>query len=215
MIIPVGERFQQTLYLMTKTDGKLVSQALQPTLFVPMTGKAEAERTVLPDPANPALINGDFETVRRPDQDDLPAGAIPGWYYERQVTQVSGAAAAGQHFARFRNETVDRAANLLQGLPLDGRRVTSIRLSGSVRTEAVQAGSHAEALPAIALSFYDDQRREIETAFIGPFRGTRSWRSTSRLIRVPPQSREAIVRIGMFGATGTADFDELRIESVR
>ncbi len=215
MIIPVGERFQQTLYLMTKTDGKLVSQPLQPTLFVPMTGKAEAERSVLPDPANPKLINGDFETVPRPGQDDLPAGAIPGWYYERQVTQISGDAAAGQHFVPFHNETVGRAANLLQGLPLDGRRVTSIRLSGSVRTAAVQPGAHAEALPAIVLSFYDDQRREIDSALIGPFRGTRSWRSTSRLIRIPPQSREAIIRIGMFGATGTADFDEIRIEAVR
>ncbi len=38
MIIPLGERYQQTLYLMTKKDGKLVSEALVPTLFVPMTG---------------------------------------------------------------------------------------------------------------------------------------------------------------------------------
>ena len=43
MVIPVGERYQQTLYLLKKSDGKLVSEALQPTLFVPMTGKAEAE----------------------------------------------------------------------------------------------------------------------------------------------------------------------------
>ena len=43
MVIPVGERYQQTLYLLKKTDGKMVSEALQPTLFVPMTGEAEAE----------------------------------------------------------------------------------------------------------------------------------------------------------------------------
>jgi protein-L-isoaspartate(D-aspartate) O-methyltransferase len=38
MIIPVGERYQQTLYLLKKTKGQLVPEALRPTLFVPMTG---------------------------------------------------------------------------------------------------------------------------------------------------------------------------------
>ena len=41
MIIPVGERYQQTLYRMTKRDGELVREPLRPTLFVPMTGTAE------------------------------------------------------------------------------------------------------------------------------------------------------------------------------
>ena len=55
MVIPVGERYQQTLYLLKKIDGKMVAEALQPTLFVPMTGKAEAGREVLPDPAKPTI----------------------------------------------------------------------------------------------------------------------------------------------------------------
>ncbi len=41
MVIPLGERYQQVLYLMEKKDGKLVSQAIEPTFFVPMTGTAE------------------------------------------------------------------------------------------------------------------------------------------------------------------------------
>ena len=43
MIVPLGERYQQTLYLFKKEDGKLVSEALLPTLFVPMTGRAQRE----------------------------------------------------------------------------------------------------------------------------------------------------------------------------
>ena len=65
MVIPVGERFQQTLYLMRKQNGKLVSEALRPTLFVPMTGQAEKDRQVLPDPLHPKVINGNFETGPR------------------------------------------------------------------------------------------------------------------------------------------------------
>ena len=41
MVIPVGERYSQTLYLFAKKGGKLETEALLPTLFVPMTGKAE------------------------------------------------------------------------------------------------------------------------------------------------------------------------------
>src|SRR5206468_2636160 len=43
MIIPIGDRFNQTVYLMEKKDGKLTKKALRPTLFVPMTGRAQRE----------------------------------------------------------------------------------------------------------------------------------------------------------------------------
>ncbi len=78
MVIPVGERYQQTLYLLKKTDGKMVSEALQPTLFVPMTGKAEASREVLPDPANPTITNGGFERRRGRSARGRSAGTISG-----------------------------------------------------------------------------------------------------------------------------------------
>ncbi|WP_422930390.1 protein-L-isoaspartate(D-aspartate) O-methyltransferase [Singulisphaera sp. PoT] len=43
MVIPVGDRFNQIVYLVTKKDGKLTRKELRPTLFVPMTGKAQRE----------------------------------------------------------------------------------------------------------------------------------------------------------------------------
>jgi len=45
MVIPVGDRFNQIVYLVTKKDGKLTRKELRPTLFVPMTGKAQQEAT--------------------------------------------------------------------------------------------------------------------------------------------------------------------------
>ena len=70
MVIPVGERYQQTLYLMRKTDGKLKSEALRATLFVPMTGEAEEQRKVKPDPKNPQIVNGSFEECKRQTKKD-------------------------------------------------------------------------------------------------------------------------------------------------
>lgn len=43
MVIPVGSRFDQAVYLMIKKDGKLIGKKLRPTLFVPMTGRAQRE----------------------------------------------------------------------------------------------------------------------------------------------------------------------------
>ena len=44
LVIPVGERYQQTMYLFRKSNHGLQREALRPTLFVPMTGQAEADR---------------------------------------------------------------------------------------------------------------------------------------------------------------------------
>ena len=41
MIVPVGERYQQNLYLFRKNGDELETEALKATLFVPMTGEAE------------------------------------------------------------------------------------------------------------------------------------------------------------------------------
>ena len=45
MVIPLGDRFTQSVWLVVKKDGKAVKKELKPTLFVPMTGKALKEAT--------------------------------------------------------------------------------------------------------------------------------------------------------------------------
>jgi protein-L-isoaspartate(D-aspartate) O-methyltransferase len=53
MVIPLGDRFTQSVWLVTKKDGKLEKKELKPTLFVPMTGKA------LKETAEPKATPGD------------------------------------------------------------------------------------------------------------------------------------------------------------
>ncbi len=43
LLIPVGSRYDQSLYRYVKKDGQLVGEKLKPTLFVPMTGRAQKE----------------------------------------------------------------------------------------------------------------------------------------------------------------------------
>jgi protein-L-isoaspartate(D-aspartate) O-methyltransferase len=43
MVIPLGDRFNQSVFLMVKKNGKLTGRELRPTLFVPMTGTAQEQ----------------------------------------------------------------------------------------------------------------------------------------------------------------------------
>ncbi|MFG0289625.1 MAG: protein-L-isoaspartate(D-aspartate) O-methyltransferase [Rhodopirellula sp. JB044] len=244
MIIPVGERYQQTLYRMVKRDGELIRQPLRPTLFVPMTGTAESGRKTLPDPANPVIVNGDFEeesestelTETAPTESELPIGNDPvgvdairdaleplgtptpnpsefieGWYYGRQVARF---VEEGNAMARFENATPGLGSHLLQGIAIDGSKVSTIRLSTRVRTHNVAKGPDSDALPMLAISYYDTNRRDLGMITLGPYRGTRDWKKDSRILRVPPAAKEAIIRIGLFGATGRVDFDDVKIEKM-
>ncbi len=208
MVIPVGERFQQTLYLMRKEDGQLKREALRPTLFVPMTGTAEENRQIQVDPFKPQLLNGDFEEA-------LPEnGFVPGWYYQRQLTLETGESPSGNHHVKFENDVAGRPANLLQGIALDGRKVPRIRLSASLRLDGVTAGLSRDELPAITIRFFDQDRSILGTQFIGLFRGTQDWQVKSRVFRVPPTSRFAIVSIGLMGGVGVAEFDNVLVEPI-
>jgi protein-L-isoaspartate(D-aspartate) O-methyltransferase len=43
MVIPLGDRFTQSVWFVVKKDGKKIIKELKPTLFVPMTGRAAKE----------------------------------------------------------------------------------------------------------------------------------------------------------------------------
>lgn len=209
MVIPVGERYQQMLYLMRKKDGKLEREALRPTLFVPMTGEAEDNRRVQADPTKPKLINGDF------DEPLLKSGDVPGWYYQRGLKWVTDTKHSG-HYVEFENDSRGRPTNLLQGLGLDGRQVRKVKLSAHIKYSDVKPGVDKTELPAVTIRFYDEKRALLGTQFLGPFQGTtRDWKTESRTFRVPLEAREAIVSVGLFGATGKASFDKVELEAAK
>jgi protein-L-isoaspartate(D-aspartate) O-methyltransferase len=209
MVVPVGERYSQTLYLLRKKGGKLESEALIPTLFVPMTGKAEDTRQVKPDPANPRLVNGSFE------QEAFKGGAQPGWYYERLISwEADPKSPDGGHHVCFKNTEPGVGAHLLQGFAIDGRKVKELHVSGWVKTENAQQGATRDEYCTLAFTLYDEERRDLGTHLFNPIRGTTDWHEQSKTFRIPVNAREGIFRIGLFGATGTACFDKLEIKKV-
>lgn len=209
MVVPVGERYQQTLYLFRKENGKLKSEALLPTLFVPMTGKAEEARQVKPDPANPHVANGSFE------EEAFESGAQPGWYYEKQIAwKADKTSPDGQHYLSCENTEPGLSSHLLQGFAVDGRKVPAIEVSAWVQTENVLPGPERDQQAYIAVTLYDENRRDLGTQIIGPFRGTNAWHEVTKVFRIPADAREGVLRIGLFGATGTAGFDKVAFRKV-
>lgn len=207
MIVPVGERYQQNFYLFRKRDGKLESEALRATLFVPMTGAAEERRQRQPDATRPELINGSFETVM--GDDNLPEG----WHYLRQATVVenSNEAPDGLRYIHFENDEPGRGCRALQGFAVDGRKVSQMAIAFRIRGKSIRPGQDRTQWPFVAITFYDKRRGMLATEVIGPYRDSFEWTRERRIVEVPVHSREAIIRIGLLGATGELDLDDLNV----
>ena len=175
MIIPVGERYQQVFHLLKKQNGELINEALRPTLFVPMTGKAEESRQVQPDPLHPKLINGGFEEV-------IGASGEPtGWYYVRQMKVVTAPdAPEGQNYVTFSNSEPGRGCRALQGFPIDGRKVHELELSCMVRGADIAPGPRARPSAPVCDPVLGRKPRH---------RGTRGHRAVAGNFRVAADDR--------------------------
>ncbi len=206
MIIPVGKPHQQVLHLFRKQDGKLVSLSTRPTLFVPMTGTAEEKREGK-EGRGVELINGDFEAkVTTP-------GYIPGWYYEFNAKLTEDPKSPfGKNCVEFSSQKGELPSLLIQGLKLDGRETPVVVFKGAAIVEDVKAGKTATEVPVINLQLLDENREPIGSYWLGPFVGTSKWKVEEQTIRIPIKCREAILQVGLFGATGTIRFDGISLK---
>jgi protein-L-isoaspartate(D-aspartate) O-methyltransferase len=209
MIIPVGERYQQSFHLLKKEDGKLIDERLISTLFVPMTGASEEQRRVQPDPKNPQLINGSFEIDENED------GKVDGWHYQRQTAMCTESPVAGTYCLRFENKDFGSLSQALQGAAIDGRTIGVVNLTYWVRCEGIVPGKTVTEQAAVVVHFYDGVRREIGTTVLGKWRGGFNWQQARSTVVVPQGAKEMIVRIGLNGATGQLDLDDMKLNFIK
>jgi len=212
IIVPLGQRYQQMFYLFTKKDGQLVSEALRPTLFVPMTGKAEAQREVKPDALHPTLVNGSFELSYLENEKDVPQS----WHYVRQATLVADEKEApeGKQYIVFKNTEPGRGSQGLQGFAVDGKHVPAIELSFQVRGNDLRPGTRRDEVPMAVITFYDERQDTVGERAIGPWRGTFKWQEEREVLEVPLRAKTAIIRIGLLGGIGEIAFDSVQVKAV-
>ncbi len=206
LVVPLGQRYQQTLYLFKKANGVLQPEPLRPTFFVPMVGLAEQERAVQPDPLKPALINGDFETTLG----DRPAG----WYYVRQGELEAAGPEPGNMCLTFRNTTPGRSAQAWQAVGVDGRKTRAVDLSFRVRGKGVRRGPLPGRGPDLAIVFFNAERHPVHKQGAGPWAGTFGWVEKRLRINVPRTARFASVEVGLWGGTGELSVDDVSLSVI-
>jgi protein-L-isoaspartate(D-aspartate) O-methyltransferase len=207
MIIPVGSKYDQEMCLLEKKAGKLVRKQLMPTYFVPMTGQSDRERTVKPDPLNPKIRNGGFEE-REED------GQLAGWYNQRQVTLDEKEAPEGRSCVRFDNEESGRRSNALQAIGVDGRKIGKLKFTFRCRSDQIRDGKESFEKAGLQVIF-DDSRKFVGEEVAAHLVGSAPWQSIKATVSVPEGARQAVVRIGLSGATGTLWIDDIKVTAER
>ena len=206
MIIPVGERYDQTLVRLKKENDRLERTDLVPSLFVPMTGIAEATRDVQPDGSKPALANADFE-------DCLPGSTTPkSWYYGRQEQLIeSDDAPQGRRYLMLENREPGRPSHIFQGFPINGLKVSHLTIGLNLRLSQVGRGQQANEWPGVAVRFFDQTRSRSNRVVLGPFPTHNVWEHISGKMMVPIWAREGILQIGLMGASGRMEVDHIEL----
>jgi protein-L-isoaspartate(D-aspartate) O-methyltransferase len=204
IVIPLGAGYEQMIYVLTKTNGMMLRESVASTVFVPMSGRAEREREKPRSPTAPTLNNPSFESV-------LGGSLRPtGWYHQRQIRAMpAGGVPDGGRFALFENRSPGRTAETSQAIGLDGRRCRGLVISGWVKGDGIARGPGERERASIVLAFYNARREMIGAVATGDWEGTFGWRGFEETVEVPTAAREAVLRIGLCGATGSLSVDGL------
>lgn len=209
LVVPLGKRFQQTLYLFKKANGQLEREALRATFFVPMTGRAEQARQVKPNETFTELVHGSFEETM--ESSDQPLG----WFYVRQGRVVADPKApAGQRCLTFSNTTPGRHAQAMQAFGVDGRVVRKLEISSWIRGRDLRQGQNRRQQPGLIIEYYGQTRAPVGDGALGPILGTLDWEQRTTQVPVPTAARLAVVGVGLFGATGEISFDQVEVRAV-
>jgi protein-L-isoaspartate(D-aspartate) O-methyltransferase len=89
-----------------------------------------------------------------------------------------------------------------------------LRVSLQARGSDVQPGPQRNQSPGAVITFYDERRAAVGETSLGQLFGTFEWQEVARSVSVPVRAREAVIRIGLLGATGELSLDHLGVEAV-
>jgi hypothetical protein len=174
-------------------------------------GAAQVPELEVDRPAPPALDEM--------EHDENKDGVPDGWYNLRDARIVAEGGAAGPHFVRFETSKPGRPARLSRAFGVDGRKYEAIILGIWVRVDQIQSGERLGDEPGLLIDLLGDKLRQVSRGMLGPwtarsFSSQSGWTRVVKRIPVPPETRDAIMSVGLLGATGVLDVDGLTTELV-
>ena len=195
---------------------RLLLLAAITAVFLLQPGREPAARSQEADdlverPSPPALE--DFETDKNKD------GIPDGWYNLRDARFVNEGGVIGAHFFRFECARAGRPARLSRAFGVDGRKHEAIVIGLWVRIEKVQTGERTGEDPGLIIDFLGDKLRQTTRGTLGPwtlkeFDTGKRWTRVAKRIPIPPATRDAIMSVGLLGATGVLDIDGLTFDLI-
>ena len=176
---------------------------------LPSPLRAQNEPDLRPRPGAPKVE--DFE------KDEDGDGVPDGWYNLRDARLVKGGTSPGVTCLRFENDKPGRPARISRAFGFDGQKFEAVIIGLWVRQDGVIAGPKLGEEPGLMIDFLQEERLTLRRGSLGPWTpktiGTQ-WTHVARRLPVPPGVRDAILSVGLLGATGALEVDGLTIEPV-
>jgi hypothetical protein len=174
-----------------------------------MAGRPAAAQEELIERTGPPALD-DLETDANKD------GVPDGWYNARDAAWMAEGGKVGPHFVRCECDRPGRPSRLSRAFGIDGRKTEAIILGLWVKQEQIQTGERRGEEPSLLIDFLGGELRTLSRGVMGPWThsvGNR-WTRVAKRIAVPPGTRDAIMSVGLLGATGQLDFDGLTVDLV-
>ncbi len=176
--------------------------------------------------ASPGFAQNSDDLVERPapqpldefESDQNKDGVPDGWYNLRDARLVDEGGVIGPRYLKFECTKPGRPARLSRAFGIDGRKHEAIIIGLWVRIEKIEAGERMGDEPGLIIDFLGDKLRQLTRGTLGPWTHKEftdgQWTRVSKRIPVPPGTRDAIMSVGLLGATGVLDVDGLTLDLV-
>ena len=191
----------------TRPEGRPARAAL--LIAAVLAGSARAQEPEIDRPGPPAL-----DTLEADANGD---GVPDGWYNLRDARWIEGGVgAARSRCFRFDNARPGRPARASRAFGVDGRTTEAVVIGLWVRAERIGPGERLGDEPGLMIDFLGDRLRSVRRGSLGPWTKTigPTWTRVVKRIAIPTSTRDAILSVGLLGATGLLDIDDLSIELV-
>jgi hypothetical protein len=148
------------------------------------------------------------------DNDGIPDG----WYNLRDAKVVEGGIGAPKtKCLRFENDKPGRPARASRAFGIDGRVYEALVIGIWVRQDKIVCGERLGDEPGLVIDFLSDPL-ELKTerrGLLGPWKsiGT-TWTHVARRIPITPKTRLAILSVGLLGATGLVEVDNMTVDLI-
>lgn len=155
----------------------------------------------------------------RLESDENHDGVPDGWYNLRDGRFVNEGGPDGPRFIRFECDRPGRPARISRAFGVNGRDHEAVILGLWVRIDQIQNGERLGEEPGLLIDFIGKEVRHVGRGALGPwtpktFQAYSGWTRVSKRVPVPEATLEAIISVGLIGATGVMDVDGFTFELI-